>query len=841
MSDDPRSITYIGSSDFRNQNIKFGIRAKDRLRHTYIVGATGVGKSTLIENLIIQDIQNGNGVAMFDPHGSSAEKILDYIPEHRLKDVIYFAPFDLEFPIAFNPLEDPGPDFRYQVSDSLLSAFKKIWPDAFSARMEYILSMTLLALLEYPGSTLLAVNRMLSEKQFRIDVVNHVTDPSVKAFWVDEFMKWDEKYAREASAAIQNKVGQFTSNPLIRNILGQPVSSVNFRDMLDKKKIFIANLSKGRVGEQNAPLLGAMLITKLYLAAMSRADMSESEMHKLPPLYMYVDEFQNFANDSFENILSESRKYKLGLTIAHQYIEQMPENIQAAVFGNVGTKIVFRTQKAEDAELFEKAFAPTFVQTDFMNLGMAQVYITLMIDGVGSAPFSARTLPPIAKPQIPIREQVLASSRSLYAHPRSEVEAQIAAWYMPKQGMSLQAIGGGSQPEKPPRELNDEEKKKRDEYYAAKKAEIEARGGVWVSPEEHKKIKEAKLKALESGIAEPPIIQFPYNPPKELVLEAKPVIDQQKADIQKQAPIVVDPEKASLPVQSANIDSARSVSVPVQKDVRPAPYSGNSPRTNQQYQQQERQQDRKQGNPEKKQEYIKKDTTAPIQQRDARPVQQAKDESQKKESKPIEPRQEASRSPRDIGQSVAVKDTAPAWIDLSNIQDDEKRGAVQALPLQSQQPIPPEPVKREGQQDRPVVHSNPAPVLQPESKDVAGITIPEQSKKEGLYQSKVASSGTANALRDAIERAREVAQQNQVIPKKEIEASQPLTNAVPRAVYTDNEQVLKEPEAKATVSSKEAPVSSSASGQTALAPQPTSAWAEIPPSQLAKILGSDWK
>ncbi len=305
-----------------------------------------------------------------------------------------------------------------------MSTFKKIWVDAWSARMEYILSNTLLALLEYPGATLLGVNKMLADKEYRKKVVDNITDPAVRSFWVDEFAKYTEKFAAEATPAIQNKIGQFTNNPLIRNIIGQPKSSFDVRKMMDERKILIINLSKGRVGDQNANLLGSMLITKIYLAAMSRADASENLMKSLPQFYLYVDEFQNFANESFADILSEARKYKLNLTIAHQYIEQMDEEVRAAVFGNVGTMIAFRVGSF-DAEVLEKEFSPRFTAEDIVNLGMYQVYLRLMIDGMGSQPFSATNLPPIAPPAVSYVNQIMEASRAQFAQPRAGVEEQI--------------------------------------------------------------------------------------------------------------------------------------------------------------------------------------------------------------------------------------------------------------------------------------------------------------------------------------------------------------------------------------------------------------------------------
>ncbi|HVT75319.1 MAG TPA: type IV secretion system DNA-binding domain-containing protein [Candidatus Paceibacterota bacterium] len=418
-SDD--KVTYFAETDARNKRIKFGIKAKDRTRHVYVIGKTGMGKSTLLENMAVQDIQSGEGCCFIDPHGKTAELLLNYVPENRLKDVLYFAPFDIEHPVAFNVMEDVGYDKRHLVVSGLMSTFKKIWVDAWSARMEYILSNTLLALLEYPGATLLGVNKMLSDKEYRKKVVENIKDPAVKSFWVDEFAKYTDKFAAEATPAIQNKIGQFTNNPLIRNIIGQPKSSFDLRKMMDDRKILIVNLSKGRVGESNANLLGAMLITKIYLAAMSRADVSDKVMKTLPNFYLYVDEFQSFANESFADILSEARKYKLNLTMAHQYIEQMSEEVRAAVFGNVGTMIVFRVG-SYDAEVLEKEFAPQFTAEDIVNLGFAQIYLRLMIDGIGSQPFSATTLPPIPEGAVSFRDQVVQSSRAQFSQVRTVVE-----------------------------------------------------------------------------------------------------------------------------------------------------------------------------------------------------------------------------------------------------------------------------------------------------------------------------------------------------------------------------------------------------------------------------------
>ncbi len=428
MAFDPNKVTYFAQTDARGKNVRFGIKAKDRQRHVYVIGKTGMGKSTLLENMAIQDIQNGEGMAFIDPHGSAAEKLMSYIPEHRVKDVLYFAPFDTENPVAFNIMEDVGADKRHLVVSGLMSVFKKIWVDAWSARMEYILANTLLALLEYPGSTLLGVNRMLSDKDYRKLVVDNVQDPGVKAFWVDEFAKYNERYMQEAGDAIKNKIGQFTSNPIIRNIVGQPKSSFDIRKMMDEKKILIMNLSKGLIGETNANLLGSMLTTRIYLAAMSRADLSPEKMKEMPNFYFYVDEFQSFANATFANILSEARKYHLNLTIAHQYIEQMEEEVRNAVFGNVGTIISFRVGPF-DAEVLETIFTPQFLATDIVNLSFAQIYLTLMIDGIGSQPFSATTLPSIEAPQISCKDMAIASSREQFTSERAPVEVGIQKFH----------------------------------------------------------------------------------------------------------------------------------------------------------------------------------------------------------------------------------------------------------------------------------------------------------------------------------------------------------------------------------------------------------------------------
>ena len=417
---------FLGETSFRNNKVRFGIKQDDRRRHMYVVGSTGMGKSEFLKSMAIQDIEAGRGVCFIDPHGDSADDLLDYVPEERIKDVIYFDPDDLQYPMAFNVMEAVGGfDYRHLVASGLLGVFKKIWgAEVWSGRMEYVLNNTILALLEYPGSTLLGINRMMSGKEYRKKVVANITDPIVKSFWTDEFAKYTDKFAVEASAAIQNKVGQFTSNNVIRNILGQPKSKINLRKIMDEGKILIVNVSKGKIGEDASRLLGAFLITKIQLAAMSRVDTPEAERRDF---YLYVDEFQNFATESFANILSEARKYHLSLVMAHQYIKQMEEHVMDAVFGNVGTIVAFRVG-AEDAEFLEKWFQPDFMMNDIVNLGKRDMYIKLMINGVSSKGFSAGTLDRFPKLENSNRQAIIAASREAYSTPKNIVEKEIAEW-----------------------------------------------------------------------------------------------------------------------------------------------------------------------------------------------------------------------------------------------------------------------------------------------------------------------------------------------------------------------------------------------------------------------------
>lgn len=417
-------INFLAETTFRNLRRKFGIKTDDRRRHVYLVGKTGMGKTVMMENMAIQDIQQGHGVAFVDPHGEAAERLLDFVPRSRVNDVIYFNPADLEHPIAFDVMEKVDVRHRHLVASGLMGVFKKIWPDVWSARMEYILNNSILALLEYPGATILGINRMLADADYRKKVVNKITDPVVKSFWVNEYARYTQRYEVEATAAIQNKVGQFISAPLIRNIIGQVKSTIDMREIMDKKKILILNLSKGRIGEDNSLLLGALLITKLQLAAMSRVDIPEE---KREDFFLYVDEFQNFATRSFINIMSEARKYRLSLILGHQYISQMEEEVRDSVFGNIGTIVSFRVG-AEDAEFLEKEFVPEFMASDIVNLAKYNIYIKLMIDGISGRPFSAITLPPAPPLEKSNKEKIIKVSRERYGTPQKIVEDKISRW-----------------------------------------------------------------------------------------------------------------------------------------------------------------------------------------------------------------------------------------------------------------------------------------------------------------------------------------------------------------------------------------------------------------------------
>ncbi len=414
------NLTIFGQTDFRHLKHKFGIKIPDRRYHMYVIGKTGTGKSTLLENMAIDDIREGRGIAVVDPHGDLINHILEYIPEERIKDVVIFSPADKMYPVAFNPLENVDPDLKNIIASGVVGIFKKIFGESWGPRLEYILRNTVLALLDVPNSTMLGVTRLLVDKSFRDKVVTQITDPVIKDFFVNEFEQYDPKFRTEAIAPIQNKVGQFLSSSTIRNIIGQPKSTINVDEIMDTGKIFLVNLSIGEIGEDASALLGSLMITKIQLTAMRRARMSEDERRDF---YLYVDEFQNFATESFAVILSEARKYKLNLIMAHQYVAQMLEPVRDAVVGNVGTIISFRVG-APDADFLQKEFEPIFEANDLINLDNYHVYVKMSIDGVTCPAFSAKTLSRSAT-KFANRDKIIEFSRNTYSKNREYVEAQI--------------------------------------------------------------------------------------------------------------------------------------------------------------------------------------------------------------------------------------------------------------------------------------------------------------------------------------------------------------------------------------------------------------------------------
>ncbi len=429
-TEDANSLTMLGEAVFRGRRTQFGIKPDDRRRHMYVIGKTGMGKSTLLENMIYSDVIAGKGVGVIDPHGDLIEACLRFIPAHRSNDVILFSPADKDFPLSFNMLSCPNPDQYPLVASGLMSVFTKMWPDVWSGRMEHILRNALLALIETQGNSMLGILRMFVDDSFRKKVVEHVQDHLVKSFWQDEYAGWTDKYRTEAIAAIQNKIGQLLSVPTIRNIVGQVNSKLNVREAMDTGKIVLVNLSKGNLGEDNSAFLGSMLVTKFQLDAMSRADIPEKERKDF---FLYVDEFQNFATESFATILSEARKYRLSLTLANQYVGQLllegnSTALQDAVFGNVGSMVSFQVG-AEDAEALALQFEEMVEPKDILSLPKYHAYMRLMINGMASKPFSVSTLPPPKIQQDDDRVEIIRRmSRERYAEKRSVVEDKIGRW-----------------------------------------------------------------------------------------------------------------------------------------------------------------------------------------------------------------------------------------------------------------------------------------------------------------------------------------------------------------------------------------------------------------------------
>ncbi len=411
---DPAEVSFIGRTNYvaslEEKKFVFGIKRKDRRRHLYIIGKSGVGKSKFLELLIRQDVAYGHGLCLMDPHGDVIDAILDFIPQNRLEDVVIIDPTDMQYPTSFNPLQNVDPGFKHQLAQGLIEVMEKQFGANWTPRLEHVFRFTTLALLDYPHATMRGMISMLTDRNYRQKVVEYIEDDMVKRFWAIEFADWSEKFDTDAIIPLVNKLGQFLSDPLLRNIFGQKENKINLEELMNQKKIVFINLSKGRLGEENSSFLGAMFITKLKQAGMARASMAEKDRNDF---YLYVDEFHNVVTETFENILSEARKYGLCLTMAHQYMGQLIPKVQAAVLGNVGSIVIFRVG-GEDAVHLKPEMAPVFDVKDMINLGTQEFYIKMTIDGESYDPFSAETLRVFPAPHGSLRQEITERSRSKY-------------------------------------------------------------------------------------------------------------------------------------------------------------------------------------------------------------------------------------------------------------------------------------------------------------------------------------------------------------------------------------------------------------------------------------------
>ena len=414
----------LGRIAYRSRHDIFGMHLDDRRRHLAIVGKTGMGKSTMLLNLLTSDITAGHGVGLIDPHGDLADAVLERVASSRTNDVVLIDAGDASHPVAFNPLSCADPSMRPLVASGVLSAFRKLYGDSWGPRMEHILRNALLTLLAVPGSSLLSLLKLLADESFRRSALSHIDDPVIRAFWDDEFDSWSERYRTEALAPIQNKVGHFLSSPILRAITGQARSTIDLRKIMDNGQVLLVNLSKGRTGEDASTLLGALLVTSLQQAAMSRASIAEAQRRDF---FLYVDEFQNFATESFATILSEARKYRLSLTVANQYLAQLDEATAAAVFGNVGSLVSFQVGP-NDADILAEQFGDAITAADFVALPRYTAYVRLLLDGMPTRAFSMETLPPRRGQANEKRsERIRRNSRHRYGKPAARVESEIRA------------------------------------------------------------------------------------------------------------------------------------------------------------------------------------------------------------------------------------------------------------------------------------------------------------------------------------------------------------------------------------------------------------------------------
>lgn len=411
---------YIGTRGI--YETPFALSSADRRQHVYAVGRTGLGKSTLLRNLLIQDIRAGAGVCLIDPHGDLADDLLDYIPRRRTADVVYLNPADVANPLAFNPLDVADPERHHLVVSGLVSIFAHLWADSWGPRLEYILANTLAAILEHGNATLLGALRMLTDEHFRAQVVRRVTDPVVRRFWIDEFERYSERFRREAIAPIQNKLGRLLGSAPLRNILCQTRSRLNIKQVMDEGKILVVNLSKGMLGEDKVNLLGSLLVGSFQLAALERAEVPEDER---ADFHLVIDEFHNFTTTSFASVLSEARKYRLSLTLAHQYVEQVSPVVRDAIFGNVGTMLTFGVGPS-DAEVLAPYFEP-LTAAHLLDLGRGEICARLTSNGAVVQPFRGVTFPPFQDAN-GRRQVLIEESRRHYSRPREQVEAKIRRW-----------------------------------------------------------------------------------------------------------------------------------------------------------------------------------------------------------------------------------------------------------------------------------------------------------------------------------------------------------------------------------------------------------------------------
>lgn len=534
------NISAFGMTNFRGINHQFGMLRYDRSRHVYIIGQTGAGKSGLLELFALSDVFHGQGYAIIDPHGDFAINNMRFIPGSRMQDVVYFNPADTQFPLGFNPLEVTNPSQKSNISSEVIGVLKRMFGESWGPRLEYILRYTILALLDRPETTMLDITRMLTDKKFRKETLSYCKDTVVLQFWNVEFASWTDKFQAEAIAPVLNKVGAFTANPIIRNIIGQPKSTFNIRQIMDEGKILIVNLSKGLLGEDNAGILGSFLVTKIQLAAMSRSDIPDIKDRR--PFYLYVDEFQNFATDSFATILSEARKYGLNLTVANQYISQMSDTVRDAVFGNVGTMITFRVS-ADDSPILAKQFEPQFEPNDLLQMHNRNFIINMVINGEKSPAFSAKTLnlPP---PQDDNTGRIIQHTRELYSRSREDIEQDISDRIMPPENLTVKRPGPAYTAPKDPAVREAERQ--------AKEKEQLAQGKAWpisnVTPDE---VNSALQEAKEQGRSTPsPVRSADSGDAQGAATDDKP--KKKRSRTRKRKPSDTDGEGTSTPTDKPN-------------------------------------------------------------------------------------------------------------------------------------------------------------------------------------------------------------------------------------------------------------------------------------------------